>query len=107
MQCIWPTDCLLLQLCHCGLQVFLLSTRAGGAGLNLVGASRLVLVDSDWNPAVDLQAMGRIWRDGQSKPCTIYRLLCTGPAASAAALPLPTCPGRELQSWATKQFSSQ
>lgn len=59
-------------------QVFLLSTRAGGAGLNLIGASRLVLVDSDWNPAVDLQAMGRIWRDGQKKPCTIYRLLTTG-----------------------------
>ena len=59
-------------------KVFLLSTRAGGAGLNLVGASRLVLLDSDWNPAVDMQAMGRIWRDGQSKPCTIYRLLSTG-----------------------------
>ncbi|KAK9805749.1 hypothetical protein WJX73_005408 [Symbiochloris irregularis] len=59
-------------------KVFLLSTRAGGAGLNLVGASRLVLVDSDWNPAVDLQALGRIWRDGQTKPCVTYRLLCTG-----------------------------
>lgn len=44
------------------LQVFLLSTRAGGAGLNLIGANRLVLFDSDWNPAVDQQAMARIWR---------------------------------------------
>ena len=34
------------------MQVFLLSTRAGGAGLNLIGSSRLVLVDSDWNPAM-------------------------------------------------------
>ncbi|PNH03572.1 DNA repair and recombination protein RAD54B [Tetrabaena socialis] len=43
-------------------QVFLLSTRAGGAGLNLVGANHLVLYDSDWNPAMDQQAMARIWR---------------------------------------------
>jgi SNF2 family DNA or RNA helicase len=42
--------------------VFLLSTRAGGAGLNLVGANHLVLYDSDWNPAMDAQAMARIWR---------------------------------------------
>ncbi|KAG2487885.1 hypothetical protein HYH03_013467 [Edaphochlamys debaryana] len=59
-------------------QVFLLSTRAGGAGLNLVGASHLVLYDSDWNPAMDQQAMARIWRDGQTKPCFVYRLLTTG-----------------------------
>eukprot|EP00891_Asterochloris_glomerata_P002075 jgi/Astpho2/2075/e_gw1.00038.344.1_t len=60
------------------MKVCLLSTRAGGAGLNLVGANRLVLFDSDWNPAHDLQAMARIWRDGQQKACTIYRLLTTG-----------------------------
>ncbi|EFJ40540.1 hypothetical protein VOLCADRAFT_99672 [Volvox carteri f. nagariensis] len=59
-------------------QVFLLSTRAGGAGLNLVGACHLVLYDSDWNPAMDQQAMARIWRDGQTKPCFVYRLLTTG-----------------------------
>ena len=46
------------------LQIFMLSTRAGGAGLNLTGASNLVLFDSDWNPAADLQAMARIWRCG-------------------------------------------
>lgn len=60
------------------LQVCLLSTRAGGAGLNLIGANRLVLYDSDWNPAMDLQAMARVWRDGQPKACVIYRLLTTG-----------------------------
>lgn len=60
------------------MQVCLLSTRAGGAGLNLIGANRLVLFDSDWNPAVDLQAMARVWRDGQRKPCVVYRLLTTG-----------------------------
>ncbi|KAI8921587.1 P-loop containing nucleoside triphosphate hydrolase protein [Entophlyctis helioformis] len=58
--------------------LFLLSSKAGGVGLNLVGASRLVLFDIDWNPAVDLQAMARIWRDGQRRNVTIYRLLTTG-----------------------------
>ncbi|KHN82184.1 DNA repair and recombination protein RAD54B [Toxocara canis] len=58
--------------------VFLLSTKAGGVGLNLVGASRLVLFDSDWNPAFDVQAMARIWRDGQKMPCHIYRLVTAG-----------------------------
>ncbi|KAL1458048.1 hypothetical protein WDU94_008223 [Cyamophila willieti] len=58
--------------------VLLLSARAGGVGLNLIGASRLVLYDSDWNPATDLQAMARIWRHGQRKPVHIYRLLTAG-----------------------------
>uniref|UniRef100_A0A182I6R6 DNA repair and recombination protein RAD54-like n=2 Tax=Anopheles arabiensis TaxID=7173 RepID=A0A182I6R6_ANOAR len=55
--------------------ILLLSAKAGGAGLNLIGASRLVLYDNDWNPANDLQAMSRVWRDGQRKPVFIYRLL--------------------------------
>ena len=57
---------------------FLLSAKAGGLGLNLIGASRLVLFDVDWNPAVDLQAMARIHRDGQKRPCVVYRLLMAG-----------------------------
>jgi DNA repair and recombination protein RAD54B len=57
---------------------FLLSAKAGGAGINLIGASRLVLFDTDWNPATDLQAMARIHRDGQLRPCFIYRLLVKG-----------------------------
>ncbi|KAL9100834.1 MAG: hypothetical protein Q9163_003845 [Psora crenata] len=57
---------------------FLLSAKAGGVGLNLVGASRLVLFDIDWNPATDLQAMARIHRDGQKRPCIIYRFLMAG-----------------------------
>lgn len=44
----------------------------------MVGASRLVLFDLDWNPAHDIQAMARIWRDGQKKEVHIYRLLSTG-----------------------------
>ncbi|KAK6010569.1 helicase protein [Ostertagia ostertagi] len=50
-------------------------SSSGGVGLNLIGASRLILFDSDWNPASDLQAMARIWRDGQTRPCHIYRLV--------------------------------
>lgn len=59
-------------------KIFLLSAKAGGVGLNLPGASRLVLFDSDWNPASDAQAMARIWRHGQKKSVYIYRLLMTG-----------------------------
>lgn len=61
-----------------GIFIFLLSSKSGGAGLNLVGASRLIMFDGDWNPAVDIQAMGRIHRDGQKMPCFIYRLITTG-----------------------------
>eukprot|EP00045_Choanoeca_perplexa_P001869 m.22119 g.22119 ORF g.22119 m.22119 type:complete len:872 (+) comp11205_c0_seq1:96-2711(+) len=58
--------------------VFLMSSKAGGVGLNIIGASRLVLYDTDWNPAHDLQAMARIWREGQTRPVFIYRLVATG-----------------------------
>lgn len=57
---------------------FLLSAKAGGVGINLIGANRLVLFDVDWNPATDEQAMARIHRDGQKKPCAIYRFLIKG-----------------------------
>ncbi|XP_077382369.1 DNA repair and recombination protein RAD54B isoform X2 [Festucalex cinctus] len=58
--------------------LFLLSSKAGGVGLNLVGASHLVLYDLDWNPANDIQAMARVWRDGQKKTVHTYRLLTAG-----------------------------
>lgn len=60
------------------IHVFLLSSKSGGMGINLVGASRLILFDNDWNPAVDLQSMSRIHRDGQKKQCYIYRIMTTG-----------------------------
>lgn len=61
-----------------GASVFLLSAKAGGVGLNLIGANRLILFDPDWNPATDLQTMARVWRDGQEKAVFVYRLICTG-----------------------------
>jgi DNA repair and recombination RAD54-like protein len=58
--------------------IFLLSSKAGGCGLNLIGANRLVLFDPDWNPAADQQALARVWRDGQKKDCFVYRFITTG-----------------------------
>ena len=57
---------------------FLLSSKAGGCGLNLIGANRLIMVDADWNPATDQQAMARVYRQGQKKPCFVYRMFTTG-----------------------------
>lgn len=68
----------LFNVPHSQELVFLLSSKAGGVGLNLIGANRLILFDPDWNPANDAQAMGRVWRDGQKKRVFIYRLLSTG-----------------------------
>ena len=58
--------------------IFLISTRAGGLGINLHAANIVILYDSDWNPQVDLQAIDRAHRIGQTKPVTIYRFVCEG-----------------------------
>ncbi|GIQ82917.1 hypothetical protein KIPB_004143 [Kipferlia bialata] len=55
--------------------VFLLSTRAGGLGINLTAADTVIFYDSDWNPTVDAQAMDRCHRLGQTRPVTVYRLV--------------------------------
>ena len=55
--------------------VFLLSTRAGGLGINLTAADTVIFYDSDWNPTVDQQAMDRAHRLGQLKQVTVYRLI--------------------------------
>jgi len=57
---------------------FLLSTRAGGLGINLATADIVVLYDSDWNPQVDLQAMDRAHRIGQTKPVQVFRFVSEG-----------------------------
>ncbi|XP_036082616.1 probable global transcription activator SNF2L1 isoform X5 [Rousettus aegyptiacus] len=55
--------------------IFMLSTRAGGLGINLASADVVILYDSDWNPQVDLQAMDRAHRIGQKKPVRVFRLI--------------------------------
>ena len=55
--------------------IFLISTRAGGLGLNLMTANTVILYDSDWNPQMDLQAMDRAHRIGQKRVVNVYRLI--------------------------------
>ncbi|KAM5545483.1 hypothetical protein V8D89_000521 [Ganoderma adspersum] len=57
-------------------RLFLLSTRSGGLGLNLVQADTVIFYDQDWNPQADLQAQDRAHRIGQTRPVLIFRLLC-------------------------------
>jgi chromatin-remodeling ATPase INO80 len=58
--------------------VFLLSTRAGGLGINLTAADTVIFYDHDWNPSNDSQAMDRAHRLGQTRQVTVYRLITRG-----------------------------
>src|SRR5438445_8857840 len=58
--------------------VFLLSTRAGGLGINLTAADTVIFYDHDWNPSNDAQAMDRAHRLGQTRQVTVYRLISKG-----------------------------
>lgn len=58
--------------------IFLISTTAGGTGLNLTGANKVVVFDPHWNPAHDLQAMDRAYRFGQTRDVDVYRLIGKG-----------------------------
>ena len=58
--------------------VFLLSTRAGGVGLNLASANWVIFLDTDWNPQVDLQAIARVHRQGQAREVQVFRLVTRG-----------------------------
>jgi SWI/SNF-related matrix-associated actin-dependent regulator of chromatin subfamily A member 5 len=79
--------------------IFLLSTRAGGLGINLTSADIVVLYDSDWNPQMDLQAQDRAHRIGQTKDVKVFRLITestigTSPARHTASLPQIRSPDR-------------
>ncbi|KAK3075137.1 hypothetical protein LTR53_001821 [Teratosphaeriaceae sp. CCFEE 6253] len=61
-----------------GQFVFLISTRAGGVGLNITSANKVVVVDPNWNPAYDLQAQDRAYRIGQTRDVEVFRLVSKG-----------------------------
>jgi superfamily II DNA or RNA helicase len=58
--------------------VFLISTKAGGVGLNIVSANKVVVMDPHWNPAYDLQAQDRAYRIGQTRDVDVFRLVSSG-----------------------------
>ena len=58
--------------------IFLLSTKAGGVGLNITSANRVVIFDPNWNPSIDLQAQDRAYRMGQQRDVDVYRFLTSG-----------------------------
>ncbi|KAI1204642.1 P-loop containing nucleoside triphosphate hydrolase protein [Annulohypoxylon truncatum] len=58
--------------------VFLISTKAGGVGLNITSANKVVIMDPHWNPSYDLQAQDRAYRIGQVRDVEVYRLVSTG-----------------------------
>jgi SNF2 family DNA or RNA helicase len=55
--------------------IFMLSTRAGGLGVNLVSANVVIIYDIDWNPQNDSQAMDRAYRIGQTRPVNVYKMI--------------------------------
>ena len=58
--------------------VFLISTRAGGVGLNITSANKVIVVDPNWNPSYDLQAQDRAYRIGQTRDVEVFRLVSQG-----------------------------
>ena len=97
------------------VDIFLLSTRAGGLGINLTAADTVIIYDSDWNPHADMQAMDRVHRIGQTKPVHVYRLATANSvegkmlsrAASKLKLEKLVISGANLKQGTTKQKSTE
>lgn len=97
------------------VDIFLLSTRAGGLGINLVAADTVIIYDSDWNPHQDMQAMDRVHRIGQTRPVHVYRLATANSvegkmlarAASKLKLEKLVISGANLKQGTTKEKSTE
>lgn len=84
----WQTRYVLCRICYLfflsdddfrpDIFIFILSTRAGGLGINLTAADTVIFYDHDWNPSNDAQAMDRAHRLGQTRQVTVYRLITKG-----------------------------
>ena len=82
-----------------GILVFLISTKAGGLGLNLTSASKVVIFDCNWNPSLDMQAQDRAYRFGQLRRVSVYRLVAQGTVEEV-------CYMRQLYKQALQQAAS-